>query len=138
MKDRLARALAGRNGFDALARFQAALALVLILVSALFSRRLGSAVSNILWILGLLVFIRCYWRVFSRHIEKRCAENDRYLARTARVRRWFSGRKTRFDQRKEYRFFRCPSCGTTLRVPRGKGKIKIICRKCGTAFERKT
>ena len=27
---------------------------------------------------------------------------------------------------------------TRLRVPRGKGKINIVCRKCGTSFQRKT
>ena len=42
--------------------------------------------------------------------------------------------KERWVQRKDYKFFSCPSCHTNLRVPRGKGKIKIVCRKCGTSF----
>ena len=28
----------------------------------------------------------------------------------------------------------CPACKTTLRVPKGRGKIKIVCRKCGNSF----
>ena len=29
-------------------------------------------------------------------------------------------------------------CRTLLRVPKGKGKIKIVCRKCGNSFIRNT
>ena len=46
--------------------------------------------------------------------------------------------KKAFAQRKEYRIFKCPKCGQKLRVPRGKGKIAIRCRKCGEEFIRKT
>ena len=35
-------------------------------------------------------------------------------------------------------FFRCPSCKEVVRVPRGKGKIRITCPRCGYAFEKKT
>ena len=45
--------------------------------------------------------------------------------------------KERRAQRKDYRFFKCPGCGTMLRVPRGKGKIHIKC-KCGYTLYRKT
>ena len=30
------------------------------------------------------------------------------------------------------------SCRAVMRVPKGKGKVRIICKKCGTAFEKKT
>lgn len=46
--------------------------------------------------------------------------------------------KNRFRQRREYRFFRCPQCSVTTRVPRGKGKIRIICPRCGNSFVRRT
>ena len=44
----------------------------------------------------------------------------------------------RMLSRNVYRRLKCPSCRTRLRVPRGKGKINIVCRKCGTSFQRKT
>ena len=47
-------------------------------------------------------------------------------------------RRERWVQRKDYKFFTCPSCRTTLRVPRGKGQIRIVCRKCGNTFTGKT
>ena len=30
------------------------------------------------------------------------------------------------------------ACSQMLRVPRGKGKISITCRNCGTVFQEKT
>ncbi len=33
---------------------------------------------------------------------------------------------------------KCPKCGITTRVPKGKGKIRITCPKCGEIFQRKS
>ena len=70
-----------------------------------------------------------YFRVFSRNINKRYAENQKFLnARyewTVKAER----RKKRFAQRKQYKFFKCPMCKQEVRVPRGHGKICITCPK---------
>ena len=34
------------------------------------------------------------------------------------------------QQRKQYKFFKCPMCKQEVRVPRGHGKICITCPKC--------
>lgn len=39
---------------------------------------------------------------------------------------------------KDFKFFKCPQCGHTLRVPKGKGKIKITCPNCSNRFEAKS
>ena len=36
------------------------------------------------------------------------------------------------------RYFRCPNCSSTLRVPKGKGKICITCPVCRKEFIKKT
>ena len=46
--------------------------------------------------------------------------------------------KERWVQRRDYKFFTCPACRTTLRVPKGRGKIRIVCRKCGASFTGKS
>ena len=46
--------------------------------------------------------------------------------------------RQRWSQRREYRFFKCPRCGITARVPRGKGKIRITCPRCGHEFEKRS
>ena len=74
----------------------------------------------------------------SSDLYKRREENAKYLQRRTRFLSRFRGVKERWSQRKDYCFFKCPSCKSRLRVPRGKGKIRIVCRKCGTAFEKKT
>lgn len=131
LKEKLYRFMAGRYGADQLSRFLSIAALVLIIVN-LFARSL------LLWLLGLLLLVFAYVRMLSKNHEKRRQENDRYLRLkyrlTGGVRNWNDRRK----QSKDYVFFRCPSCRAMLRVPRGKGRIRVTCRKCGNAFERKT
>ena len=65
-------------------------------------------------------------------------ENGAYLRQRYKITSAWSGMRDRWAQRKDYRFFKCPSCHTRLRVPRGKGKLNIVCRKCGTSFQRRT
>ena len=131
MKEKFYRFMAGRYGSDQLSRFLSFLALALIVLN-LFLK------STALWLLGIVALVLVYVRMFSRNYEKRRKENERYLQwkykLTGGVRNWTDRQK----QRRDYVFFRCPSCRAMLRVPRGKGKIRVTCRKCGNAFERKT
>ena len=39
---------------------------------------------------------------------------------------------------KEHVYFKCPSCGQQLRVPRGRGRITVTCRACGASFQEKS
>ena len=123
--------MAGRNGADQFSRFLSFLALALIIVN-FFAR------STLLWALALLILIYAYFRMFSRNVSRRRAENARYVQLeyqvTGGVRSWMD----RMRQRRDFAFFRCPGCRAMLRVPRGKGRIRVTCRKCGAAFERKT
>jgi predicted RNA-binding Zn-ribbon protein involved in translation (DUF1610 family) len=38
---------------------------------------------------------------------------------------------------KDHKYYGCPSCGQKVRVPKGAGKIRVTCPKCGTKFEKK-
>ncbi len=131
MRERFARFMAGRNGNDQLNRFLLIIVLVLLVLAAIFGR---GALSGLLNILVLASLGLCYFRMFSRDLYRRRSENERYLrekqklASSARV--W----KERWVQRKEYKFFVCPSCKAVMRVPRGRGKIRIVCHKCGNTF----
>lgn len=136
MRERIARLMMGRNGVDHFARFTSISACVMLLLSVL-SRRV-ELLSNLFWILGLALLFYSYFRAFSRNIYQRQRENARYLQFQRKVTGFFAVRRDMWRQRKQYRFFKCPSCKATLRVPRGKGKIRVVCRKCGNAFETKT
>ena len=84
-----------------------------------------------LYYLSLMGLIYAYYRVFSRNLSKRQAENYAFLS-------WKNQCVQRWQQRKTHRFYRCPKCKTVLRVPKGKGKISITCRSCGEKFIKKT
>lgn len=133
-RERIARFMYGRYGMDPLGRFLTITALVL-LVASMF---IGGLAGSILWVAALAALVWCYARALSRRYDKRRAENDKYMRLRTAVTRWFASIKTRWSQRKEFRFFRCPSCHALLRVPKGKGRIRLTCRKCGNRFERKS
>ena len=134
MKERIAKFMAGRYGNDQLGRALLILDVILLLLASIFSKTLGGLFTPLA--VALLVFI--YYRMLSKNIYKRQEENGKYLRLKYKVTARLNVVKERWVQRKEYKFFTCPSCRATLRVPRGRGKIKIVCRKCGTSFTGKT
>ena len=123
--------MAGRSGADPFSRFLSYAALALI-VANLFVR------GTVLWALALLVLVYTYFRMFSKNVARRREENGKYLQLKYKLTGGVKNCADRWKQRKEFVFFRCPDCRAMLRVPRGKGRIRVTCRKCGNAFERKT
>lgn len=129
-RQRSARFMAGRNGNDQFNLFLLIVDLVLIVIASFT----GGALY--LLVLALLAYI--YFRMLSRNIYKRQDENGRYLRARYKLQSRLRLLGERWKQRRDYKFFVCPSCRATLRVPKGRGKIKIVCRKCGTSFTGKT
>lgn len=127
--------MAGRYGNDQFNRFLSISGLVLALLAIVFAR---SGISTLFWLLALIALAFTYIRLFSRNIYKRSDENAKYLRLKSRAVASFRLKKERWVQRKDYKFYTCPACRTTLRVPRNKGKINIVCRKCGHCFQGRT
>jgi len=134
MKQKFAKFMYGRYGLDELSKFLSTLSL-LVLIASLF---LTQTVKTVVFAAAVALLVYAYFRIFSKNYEKRRAENKVFLERRQRVTEKFRLRRDMWKQRKEFKFFKCPSCKAVLRVPRGKGKIRVVCKKCGTAFERKT
>ena len=135
MRAWIARIMAGRNGPDHLNRFLSVVFLILS-VCSMFVR--SARISSALYLLSMGLFVYVIFRMMSRNIYRRQQENGAYLRERYKITSWWNGLRDRWAQRKDYRFYKCPSCRTRLRVPRGKGKLNIVCRKCGTSFQRKT
>ena len=93
---------------------------------------------RIFYVLALALLVYAYYRMFSKDLSKRSAENQWYLKKEMKVRGWGQRKKKAIAGRKEYKIYKCPKCGQKIRVPRHKGKIAIRCRKCGEEFIRKT
>lgn len=126
IRNALYRFMYGRNGADQLSQFILILGMIII-IPAYFIR---SNIRFIFMIIFWILIIYSYFRIFSKKVYKRQAENQKFVGKLNYV-------KQRFSQRKQYRFYNCPKCKTHLRVPRGAGKITITCKKCGYQFDKK-
>lgn len=115
----MARFMAGRYGMDKLNSVLLWTSVILVFVAMFMPwvmLRLG------LTVLSYLIMGWAVYRTFSRQTYKRYQENCRFL---------------RLMDRK-HRYFDCPRCHQTIRVPRGKGKIAITCPKCREKFIKRT
>ncbi len=123
--------MAGRYGPDHLNTALVVLALVIGFVSSLVQ-------FVYLVYLSYLIFALALFRMLSRNIPRRRAENDKFLRYYSPAKQRVKAFFRRLRERKTHAFFKCPSCKNRLRVPRGKGKLQITCPKCGERFIRKT
>lgn len=141
-----ANLMRGRYGTDNLNRFLLIVAFVLIIIDMFLRWRL-------LHLLTVVLLIYIYCRMFSRNINARYRENQKFLQFAARFRKGrsgggygsyggYSGGTSGFGgagktKDKTHKILRCPGCGEKLRVPKGAGKINISCPHCGTKFVKK-
>ena len=131
MKEKFMRFMQGRNGFDQFSQFLNMVVLVIFVIS-LFVKWPP------FYYLGIALLIYMYFRVFSKNTPKRYAENQKFcnLRYDAAI-KW-NNKKREWEQRKIYRFFRCPMCKQKVRVPKGRGKACITCPKCKEEFVRRS
>lgn len=130
MKEKFIRFMQGRYGNDRLGQ-------TLMLV-AMFFLLLSFFVGDYFYFISVAVLGYAYYRMLSRQIAKRAAENQKYLAFEWKVRSKVQKKKKEMQQRKTHRIYACPSCKQKIRVPKGRGKIAIRCQKCGTEFVKKS
>ena len=119
----LQRFMAGRYGPDKLNSFLLWTAVILMVIGLFIPS------AKVKLILMAVYYTLCGWSIFrmlSRNTYRRYRENRRFLLLIDRFRD------------RQHRYFDCPSCRQSVRVPRGKGKIAITCPKCREKFVRKT
>lgn len=143
MREKIIRFMQGRYGNDRFNQFIMIAALLLCLFS-LCGFKFG-------YILGIAGLAYAYYRMFSKDIPKRSAENIKYLQYVERLSyfpKWANGAgniksktsqyKHGLAQRKTHHIYRCSSCKQKIRIPRGKGKVEITCPKCGNKFVKRS
>lgn len=126
----LRRFMAGRYGTDQLNNTMVILYLALYLISII------TRWSVLYWVALVLVFVSLF-RCLSRQIDRRRAENAKFLQLVGPMKRKLKNFKVRVRD-KDHRYFKCPNCKQQMRVPRGKGRITVHCRSCGATFEEKS
>ncbi len=141
----------GRNGADELSVTLVVISVIVFLAAPIFDEKY---IQGIFLLLGGILFVLGLLRSLSTNIGKRRHENQVFLdlfrsetkEEKERRKREEEEKREREKLRKERRkeeekthaFFRCPQCGKELRVPKGKGKIKIRCPNCSHEFIRKS
>lgn len=114
---------------------------------------------------GCLIF--AVIRLLGGNQERRYRENQWFLTALTAVKTWlrsvggwisglFGGKKAdgaprqhtkrahkarknpTWSEIRQYKYFICPQCTQRLRVPRGKGKLRVTCTRCGNVFETKS
>ena len=131
--ERLDRFLQGRYGGDPLN--------TVISIAALvgFGKTACTVISIGLYVISAGGIGYSFFRMLSRDLTARKAEYDKYRKKVVEpLMRTRSELKTRSKQRKTHKFFKCPKCRQTVRVPKGKGKVRITCPKCGEVFIKET
>ncbi len=125
----LSRFMYGRNGVDRLGLTMIWAALLMDIINMLLREK--PVVSGITGLVSGVLLFTALFRMFSRNLEKRRAENTRFMEKVwwPVSRRMAGARQQRMD--KEHRYFTCHRCGAVCRVPRGKGRIVITCPRCG-------
>jgi len=144
LKGFLYKAFYGRHGMDQLNLALLVLQLVLGLIAGLFNNKI---VYLIFQVLNIAIWAIIILRMFSKNNAKRNSENYKFL-------RFWNPIQQKLNvffykianslrpvinriKDKEHKYFKC-TCGTYLRVPKGKGKIKITCSKCGKVMTKKS
>ena len=130
IRNAIQRLMYGRYGNDQLNLFLMGLYLLLYLAFVFIRAEL------LYWISFALLLVTLF-RLFSRNIERRRMENAKFMKAAGPLISWVHMRRN-IHRDKEHVYFKCPSCGQRLRVPRGKGQITVTCRACGASFQEKS
>jgi ribosomal protein S27E len=126
------RFLYGRNGFDALG----IAALIASFVLSIF--RWIPLAGFIIWLVQTAMLVYVVFRIMSKNIAARRAENLVFKGILDKIKNEFSNWKIRHESAGTHKFFKCPGCKNTLRVPKGKGKVYVTCPRCGERFVKNT
>ncbi|MBQ6900148.1 MAG: hypothetical protein IJN72_04855 [Firmicutes bacterium] len=122
---KIAQFMAGRHGMDQFSRDLIAYGLIITILDIFIP-------TSIATYLGYTLVIFAFYRIFSRNHSKMNAQLAWY-------RTYFDGplRSYLNRDRKNYTYFKCPTCKQVQKAPKGRGRIRVTCHKCGNVFEKK-
>ena len=142
IKQGFSRFMQGRNGTDQLSLLLLWVGLIFYIIAPIFGGIKTSVVftiiSSLFSFLGAICYVLSIWRIFSKQVEKRQAENRRYVS-------WMNNKKLKLKQAKvrrankdKYTYFKCPGCKAWMKLPKNSGTVTITCSRCHTSFTQKS
>lgn len=130
---KMAEMMRGRQGPDDLARFSVDVAIVVLIVNLV----LGLLRIDVSWLAWVELALVAYalFRMMSRNLAARSSENAAFLRAMGPARPWLQNPRGAWAELRAYKHVRCGSCRQRIRVPRGKGRLRVTCPRCHTKFE---
>ena len=113
--------------------------------------QVGTWPQRVLSILAACTLTICVIRMLSGNQARCYQQNLRFLSALTAIRDFFRrlfGKKTSprthrarkaqknptWAEFRQYKYLICPQCTQRLRVPRGKGRLRVTCTRCGNVF----
>ena len=127
----------GRYGADEFSYFMVILAVVIMILQFITK----ASWMFFFW-MGFLVWAG--WRMSSENITARKLENEAFKLKAMAIKAKITKNEDAFEKQKQsmpsvdelnkYMYMKCPECQQKVRVPKGKGKIRVTCPKCSHKF----
>src|SRR5699024_6739219 len=127
-KQKIAEFMRGRYGIDHLYVANLILYFILLIIQR------WQMIPYFDFLLFLLI-IWTFYRVFSRNISKRQAENQVLLRFVSSIKSKSSLLFRRIKDIGTHRYRSCTNCKTTLRLPRNTDVHTVKCTRCNSRFE---
>ena len=124
LREKFYKFMIGRYGTDILNKDMLWLTIILVLLN-LFIR------STIVYLIVYALFFISLYRMFSKKVVKRRAENAKYIIHRNKVVKFFKLQYNKIKYFKEFKYVTCKNCKAVIRVPRKKGTRNISCPGCG-------
>ncbi|MDI9590674.1 MAG: hypothetical protein QM302_06540 [Acidobacteriota bacterium] len=128
LPERLMSWMRGRYGADELGNTAVGLSVLLLLLNLLVR-------SQWLNVVALVPAVYACWRMTSANVPARRGENRAFLEAIGPVAQWVRNPRAVLAERRAYKHLTCPSCKKKMRVPRGKGRMRVTCPSCHKKFE---
>lgn len=128
---RAAEWMRGRRGPDDIVYASIYLAFIVVVVNIF---------AHAAWLgwLALALIVYAGFRIQSKNLGARSKENAAFLKAIGPLRPWLQNPKAAAAEAKQFKHVKCSHCGQKVRVPRGKGKLRVTCPKCREKFEVKS
>ena len=91
--------------------------------------------SLIITLMYISAFAYSIFRVLSKNVYKRRAENATYIKLRGAFFDFFKLLASKWRDRKTHIYKKCPACKKTLRLPKRKGEHTVKCPCCGNRFD---
>lgn len=115
-------------GIDLLTKFLAVFCIVLSVLNLFIG-------SFLVYIIETALFFYMFYRLFSRNIYKRQAENRKFSGFFGKIKGHFNFHRRRHNERQTHIYKKCPHCSVMLRLPRRAGEHNVCCPRCKNNFK---